>query len=65
MKWLEELLNDVEGKESLIKDIKSNLLRILYRVNLMQNDEVKELKEQVSDRDLNLLNLRISKRMKS
>lgn len=62
MKWLEDLLNEVEGKESLIKDIKTNLAKDFVPKSEFnaKNDEVKELKEQVSERDTQLTELKES-----
>ena len=62
MKWLEDLLKDVEGSESLIKDIKSNLAKeFVPKADFnAKNEEVKELKEQVSERDTQLTELKES-----
>lgn len=62
MKWLEEELKDVENKDELIKNIKTNLAKEFVPKTEFNSkiEEVKDLKEQIADRDEQLTSLKDS-----
>jgi len=63
MKWLEEILKDVEGKDDIIKNIKKGIgENFVSKADFnAKNEAVKTLEKQVSDRDEQLETLKNSK----
>lgn len=60
MKWLEEILKDVENSEEIIKNIKKGIgEKFVSKEDFNnKNNEVKDLKEQLADRDRQLESLK-------
>ncbi|WAW15448.1 phage scaffolding protein [Peptostreptococcus equinus] len=60
MEWLEEILKDVDGKEDIIKNIKKGIGENFVAKDDFnnKNNEVKDLKEQISERDKQLEDLK-------
>lgn len=63
MKWLEEILKDVEGKDDIIKNIKKGIgENFVSKTDFnTKNEAVKTLEKQVSERDEQLETLKNSK----
>lgn len=63
MKWLEEILKDVEGKDDIIKNIKKGIgENFVSKADFnTKNEAVKTLEKQVSERDEQLETLKNSK----
>lgn len=60
MKWLEEILKDVENSEEIIKNIKKGIgEKFVSKEDFNnKNNEVKDLKDQLADRDRQLESLK-------
>lgn len=60
MEWLEEILKDVDGKEDIIKNIKKGIGEKFVAKDDFnnKNNEVKDLKEQISERNKQLEDLK-------